>query len=49
MSNIRKPILEQYKLIWLDREGYETLRKTKKETTLSMAQLVKDAIMSSYK
>lgn len=49
MSNIRKPVLEQYRATWLDREGYKILRKAKEKTSLTMAQLVKNAILSMYK
>jgi len=44
----RKPILDQFKRIWLDKEGHDKLREMKKAKKKSMAQIVKDLITSDH-
>jgi len=44
----RKPILQQFKKVWLDEEGYRQLRVLKKILKKSMAQIIKDLIQKCF-
>jgi len=44
----RKPILGQYKRVWLDEEGHMKLRVLKKRLKKSMAQIIKDLILDKF-
>lgn len=44
----RIPELEQYKSIWLTREGYKILRKQRIDQKLSMAKIVDNLIIQEY-
>ena len=46
---IRKPILDQYKRVWLDKEAHLKLRILKKLKKRSMAQIVKDLILNEFR
>lgn len=44
----RKPVLEQHKRVWLDKESHKKLRFLKKTEEQSMAQIIKDLILKKY-
>lgn len=44
----RKPILEQYKRVWLDKETHKKLRYIKLKEKQSMAQIVKNLILKRH-
>lgn len=47
-KGIRPPVLDQYKSIWLTKNGYRLLRQEKKKSSKSMAQIVDDIIHTFF-
>lgn len=45
--DIRQPVLEQAKTIWLTPRGYRLLRQEKRRKNLSMAQILDDLLLET--
>ena len=45
---IREPELDQYRSIWLTKEGYTLLRKEKRKQKISMAKIICNLILKEY-